>query len=184
MKIKYLLCPEVLACQRKDSLATAARRMHTGRVSALAVCIGADPVGVISESDLARAVAQLADPQSARVDAHMTLIVHTAEPEEDCRAVAQRMLDLGIQHMPVINDGTLVNVVSVRQLFSVDTRLVDAGTLARPTRAGVAGPPPAARDPAVRGVRRRRGRPAQVDKWLAPRIADPTATSDQHRHAR
>jgi predicted transcriptional regulator len=128
MKIKYLLCPEVLACQRKDSLATAARRMHTGRVSALAVCIGADPVGVISESDLARAVAQLADPQSARVDAHMTLIVHTAEPEEDCRAVAQRMLDLGIQHMPVINDGTLVNVVSVRQLFSVDTRLVDAGT--------------------------------------------------------
>ena len=50
MKIKYLLCPEVLACQRKDSLATAARRMHTGRVSALAVCIGADPVGVISES--------------------------------------------------------------------------------------------------------------------------------------
>jgi hypothetical protein len=60
------------------------------------------------------------------VQAYMSPIVQTADPEEDSWAVAQRTLDLGIQHMPVISDGTLVNLVSVRQLFSVDTRLPNA----------------------------------------------------------
>jgi hypothetical protein len=173
LKIKYLLCPEALVCRPGDSLATTARRMHPGRVEVLAVCIGEDPVGLVSESDLVRALAQAADPQTVLVHAYMTPITHTAEPEEDSWAAAQRMLDLGIRHIAVISDDTLVNIVSVRQLFSVDTRLVDAArTPPRAhTGAGVAGLPAAPRDLAVRGVRPRRGQPARVDTCVPRRIA-------------
>jgi predicted transcriptional regulator len=77
MKIKYLLCPDVLVCQPGDSLATTARRMYAGRVQVVAVCIDEDPVGVISESrqpgprtrtdrrSTARAGARLHDPDHA-----------------------------------------------------------------------------------------------------------------------
>jgi hypothetical protein len=98
----------------------------------------------------------------------MTPITHIADPEEDSWAVAQRMLDLGIQHIAVIGDGTLVNVVSARQLFSVDTRRVDGGRT--PPRAQTCAGVTGLRGLAVRDVRPRRGQPARVHTCVPRRI--------------
>jgi hypothetical protein len=64
--------------------------------------------------------------------------------------------------MPVISDGTLVNLVSVRLLFSVDTRLPNAAKTLPQSRSHAAG---------LRRVRPGRNRPPHVDKCVPRRLA-------------
>jgi CBS domain-containing protein len=117
MKIEQLYRAGALVCRPADTLADAARRMRTNQVGALAVCDPELLVGVISEHDLTEAVADGADPNTATVDKYATPGVRTVGPEEDFSTVAARMLAFGIRHMPVVQDGTVRGMLSMRDLF-------------------------------------------------------------------
>lgn len=121
MRIEHIYRPGPLTCQPGDTLITVARRMHTAQVGVLAVCVGGRLVGIISERDLVRAAAQGADLRTATVEAYATSGVHTAELQEDATAVAHRMLEASIRHMPVVDEGSVIGMVSMRDLFAVET---------------------------------------------------------------
>ena len=62
-----------------------------------------------------------ANPADVLVSAHATFRPETADVGEDSRAVARRMLDLGVRHLPVTaGDGQLVGMVSMRDLLAVE----------------------------------------------------------------
>lgn len=42
---------------------------------------------------------------------------HVAHPDDDTEDVAERMLKLGIRHLPVVVDDKLVGVISARDLL-------------------------------------------------------------------
>jgi CBS domain-containing protein len=42
-------------------------------------------------------------------------------PDEDSAEVGAHMLDAGIRHMPVVSEGRLVGMVSMRDLLAVHT---------------------------------------------------------------
>lgn len=122
MKVEYLYVPDVLSCRPGDPLLDAARRMTAAGVGALAV-LDEDGalLAIISERDLARALAEKADPAAADVADYARYHVCVATVDEDSSLVGRRMLDSGIRHLPVLDSGRLVGMVSMRDVLAVQT---------------------------------------------------------------
>jgi CBS domain-containing protein len=80
---------------------------------------GSRAEGVVSERDIVQALADGLDPDQARAADVMTLDLASAAPSEPMLAVAARMLDNEIRHLPMIDDGVVVGVVSERDVLRV-----------------------------------------------------------------
>ncbi|MFN7535804.1 MAG: CBS domain-containing protein, partial [Brevundimonas sp.] len=101
----------------KASVAEAAGELQARRVGALMVCDGDACVGVLSERDIVRAVAQDgAVALDKPVADYMTREVIFADPGESVDQLLGRMTDRRIRHLPVLRDGSLMGVVSIGDL--------------------------------------------------------------------
>jgi CBS domain-containing protein len=100
------------------TLESAARELHTRKVGALVVLDEAGAVvGVLSERDVVREVARrgekaLGDPVSAA----MSRSVITAHGQETIDEGLGRMTDRRVRHLPVVEDGRLIGIISIGDL--------------------------------------------------------------------
>ncbi|MCW2496925.1 CBS domain-containing protein [Jatrophihabitans sp.] len=84
------------------------------RVGALIVTVGTDVVGIVSERDVVRRLhEQGADVLQAPVSELMTSPVITCAPSDYVDAIAETMTQRRFRHLPVVEDGQLVGVVSI-----------------------------------------------------------------------
>ncbi|HEX6207279.1 MAG TPA: CBS domain-containing protein, partial [Actinomycetota bacterium] len=98
----------------------AAGRMQYQEIGSLAVLEHGKLVGILTERDLARALADGVDPAETPVGAYMTEEPVTVTPEADAASVAATMLDLGVRHIPVMEGGQVIGMVSSRDLLSLE----------------------------------------------------------------
>lgn len=80
-----------------------------------------DSVGIVSERDVVRALADGADPDEVWAADVMIEEIVVAEPEEPILDVAQRMVEEGVRHVAVVERGVVVGVASARDLLPVLT---------------------------------------------------------------
>lgn len=105
---------EVFSVAPDVSLADACAQLESRRVGALMVCSDDRVVGVVSERDVVRAVAQGGQAALDQpVSEHMTSQVIFAAPHETVGDLMSRMTDRRIRHLPILADGRLVGVVSI-----------------------------------------------------------------------
>jgi CBS domain-containing protein len=123
MRIEEVYRPGALMCNATDLLSTVARTMTSKHVGALAVLDGNIIVGIVSERDIVRAVAEGVDTAQAKAGTFATTDVQTAKVAEDTTDVARRMLDAGIRHLPVVQDHTVVGMISMRDLLAIEAWL-------------------------------------------------------------
>jgi CBS domain-containing protein len=70
-------------------------------------------LGIVSERDVVRAIANLGpDALDDAVSRHMTKEVVTARDDDSVMAIAQKMSSGRFRHMPVIENGRVVGIVS------------------------------------------------------------------------
>jgi len=70
--------------------------------------------GIVSERDVVRALpARGADLLSRPVSEIMTVDVRTCRPEDESRTLAQTMTERRFRHMPVVEDGALIGIVTI-----------------------------------------------------------------------
>ena len=94
----------------REGLALLARH----NIGALIVVEGADrPVGILSERDIVREVARREDVVARTVAELMTRDVITGQPQDDLQSVAHTMTEKRVRHLPVVDQGRLVGVVSI-----------------------------------------------------------------------
>lgn len=121
MQISDVYRPQLLTCQAADPLPAVAQKMAAEQVGALAVVEGTRVIGIISERDVTRAVADETDPQTVTASQYATAQLEVAALNDDTHRVAHRMLDVGVRHLPVVHDHELVGMVSMRDLLAVET---------------------------------------------------------------
>src|SRR5437764_11599725 len=113
-----LMTKDVLTVEPSDTIGEAAEKMHEANVGAVVVVEDmARIVGIITERDLMRAVAQRARAAEARVRQWMTESVVTIAPETEIKDAAKMMFEKNFRHLPVVNkDGRLMGIASLRRL--------------------------------------------------------------------
>ena len=124
MKVRDLPHGRLLSVTPDLSLADVARRMGKEDSDSLAIMADKRLVGIITERDLVRAIADGVDPDQARADMFMSADPATVTADEDVSVVAVKMMALGIRHLPVVDDkGIPVGLISARDLVKyLDSR--------------------------------------------------------------
>lgn len=134
MKVQRVLHPDVICIEAWQTLREAARVMHESRIGCLAVVSGDELNGIITERDIVEAMAKAEDPQNACVFDYMTEAPATLRPDDDCSVAATEMLAAGCRHLPVMDGGRLVGMVSARDLLPLATAGQIEGAGPRPER--------------------------------------------------
>jgi CBS domain-containing protein len=129
MKVSEIMTGAAVTDQPDDTLDAAAGKMWKQQTGSLLVLDGEDLVGILTERDVLKAVAAGANVKDTRVSEVMTKDLVTVGPQTSLREAAKIMADRWIRHLPVMDGGKLVGVVSQRDLAGVL-----AGALNEPER--------------------------------------------------
>ena len=77
------------------------------------------PVGIVSERDIVRALAKTETVFAWSVSRIMTKEVIIGAPQDDLAAVGYTMTERRIRHLPVMERGKLVGIVSIGDILKV-----------------------------------------------------------------
>ncbi|HYL08083.1 MAG TPA: CBS domain-containing protein [Candidatus Udaeobacter sp.] len=120
MKVRSVFHAAVACLGPGASLTNAANLMRAGEFGSVAIFEGDRLTGILTETDIVRAVSEHRDLDSTALSEYMSLDPVTAGPEEDSMDVAFRMVQGGFRHLPVVEDGKLIGMVSARDLLEVE----------------------------------------------------------------
>ena len=123
MKVQSIYRSRVVVADADEPLASAATRMREHQVGSLVVLDGERLDGILTERDLTRALAEGVDPETIRVGDYMSEWPVAVSPEMDVREVVAAMLELECRHLPVVADGRVVGMVSIRDLLGTAIRV-------------------------------------------------------------
>lgn len=118
---------ELITAQEHDVFLSLAERLERRNIGVLIVMDLANRLlGIVSERDLVRAIARhSAGAFALTAQDVMTRKVVVCSPDETETQVMVKMIDKGIRHMPVVDAGRVVGLVSMRDL--VQQRLKKLG---------------------------------------------------------
>ena len=109
---------KLLTVEPTTDLSEAAGKMTERGVGAALVLTGEHVSGILTERDVLRAVAT-GSVEGTHVAAWMTRDPETVDASESLGQAAAVMIHGGFRHLPVLDGGTPVGVVSIRDLMRV-----------------------------------------------------------------
>jgi CBS domain-containing protein len=117
MKISRILATKgtgVITILPNQSVREAIALMDEHNIGALIVVEERDkPVGIISERDIIRHAVQDENLFAYPVEKLMTTNLVTALPQDDLESVANTMTERRFRHLPIIDQGQLIGIVSI-----------------------------------------------------------------------
>jgi len=108
---------QVVSVSPGDTVGNVARVLADRRIGAVLVRQESKVVGVFSERDIVRGLARYGAQSLERpVSDLMTHDVITCKPSESVHDVMERMTARRIRHLPVVDNGQLIGIVSIGDL--------------------------------------------------------------------
>ena len=111
-----LMTRDVLTVEPSDTIGEAAEKMIDHGVGAVVVSDFGSIIGILTERDILRAVAHRTHSAEARVRQWMTPDVVTVPSSMEGDEAAKMMLERNFRHLPVVDEGRSVGIVSLRDL--------------------------------------------------------------------
>jgi CBS domain-containing protein len=112
---------KLLTGKPETLVARAAQRMATRDVGAMLVVDGDRLLGIVTERDIVfRVVARGLDPLATRISEVMTPEPVTIEPDRPFGYALVVMHREGFRHLPVVEDGKAIGIVSARSALDPD----------------------------------------------------------------
>src|SRR5437868_1284187 len=127
--MKMKIVPDVIGKQNlilvspETTVRDAAKLMATHKIGAIMVGEGTTLTGIFTERDLAfRVIAVGRDPDKVKLAEVMTPKPDTLQSDATAHAALERMSQRGYRHLPVVDHGKLVGMVSIRDIYGAVLR--------------------------------------------------------------
>ena len=118
--IREVMSTELVTVDPGASVAEAATVMGTNHVGAAIVMDGDHLVGIFTERDILRALASDFDAAGHLVSHWMTQDPFALAPDAATSAALVLMLDHGFRHVPIVDAGRVIGIVSMRDVTPRD----------------------------------------------------------------
>jgi CBS domain-containing protein len=117
MQVGEVMHTDVKTADADATFADVAKIMRTNGISSVVVLSGTKLAGILTERDIVNLVAAGGDPHSVKVAHGMTRRdIETVAPKTDIAAAADHMATRNIRHLPVVDKGKVVGIISIRDL--------------------------------------------------------------------
>jgi citrate synthase len=134
-----IMSAPVVSATAAETIAAVAQRMREQKVGAV-VIVDSDgrATGILTERDMLRFAAAGSDASTAKVSEWMTGEPDTVAPGVSARQAFESLAEHGYRHIPVVEAGKLVGIVSMRDLMRI-AMIQPAEALAHETPRGLEG---------------------------------------------
>lgn len=117
MLVGEIMHSDVKTASTSDSFADVAKMMRSHGISSVVVLDGKKLEGIVTERDIVNLVAEGGDPNTTTVEHGMTrrdLI--TVDSKTELSQAAEQMVSHNIRHLPIVDGGNVVGIVSIRDM--------------------------------------------------------------------
>lgn len=106
---------DIISVMADDTIADVSCVLARHRIGAVLVLEAkGDILGIVSERDIVRAICTNGETAlSMRAGQIMTRVLHTAAPQTTVAEVMTKMTAARVRHLPVLEDGALVGMISI-----------------------------------------------------------------------
>ena len=120
MKIKSYMLKDVKTCTEDETVDSVAKIMSTHNIGSVVVVKDNVPIGIFTERDLVRrVVARGKNPTQITVGEVMTKELITVGVDKRLREVYHVFVINHIRHLPVVEKGYLVGIISLKDIAKV-----------------------------------------------------------------
>jgi CBS domain-containing protein len=124
MQLREIMRTDVIDVEPAETLQAAAQAMKEGKISSVLVTEDGYLIGILTERDMVKAVAEGIDTEVTHVRDYMTPTPVAVNPETSVEEGVQIMLERGFRHLPVVDgERELKGVVSIRDLAKAGIKL-------------------------------------------------------------
>ena len=116
MQVRDIMHTDVKTTAPTDTFDHVATVLRENGISSVVVVEDGKLAGIVTERDLVNLVADGGDPRTTKVADRMSKDLDTVDPKTDIAEAADHMARLKIRHLPVLQDGELSGIISIRDL--------------------------------------------------------------------
>ena len=116
MQVRDIMHTDVKTTEPTDTFDNVATVLRENGISSVVVVEDGKLAGIVTERDLVNLVADGGDPRTTKVADRMSKDLDTVDPKTDIAEAAGHMARLKIRHLPVLQDGELAGIISIRDL--------------------------------------------------------------------
>ncbi len=120
--LKEIMTGQVFTTTSDTPVAQVAASMLKGRFGSAIVMDGSWLSGIFTERDVLRAAASGSDLSSSPVSEWMTSDPVTADADMDAGDATEVMMSRGFRHLPVVEEKSLIGIVSLRDILRTRIR--------------------------------------------------------------
>ncbi len=117
MQIGGVMRVKLVTAGPEQTAAEAIRLMIDARVGSVLVVDGLQPVGIFTERDVLKLAGAGASFETVLLRDVMTANLVTVSSEDNILAAAQLMGDRNLRHLPVVEVGNLIGIVSIKDVL-------------------------------------------------------------------
>ena len=116
--IGQLMTRDLSVIAEEASLQEAAHQMQNQRIGSLLVEKNGEYTGIITETDVVRAVSEYSDVSHLKVQGLMSSPIISLDKKLSPQYARDLMADRRIRHLAITEEGNIVGIISVRDLLA------------------------------------------------------------------
>jgi len=117
VKLRAMVGGRAEVCGPETTLQDVSAAMLSAQVGSIGVVQGRELAGIITERDIVRAASEGVDPNVELVEDWMTSDPDVFAPDVTVTEAARWLLETGYRHLPVMEDGELLGILSIRDVL-------------------------------------------------------------------
>ena len=125
MLVKDVMIKKVATAEPEMSVREAAQTMIDNRIGSLVILKNGKIVGMLTERDILKAVANSADFEALLVEQIMTRYIISVKPDANIEKAINLMVDNDVKKLPVISGEKLVGIITTNDIAALWPKIVD-----------------------------------------------------------